>query len=310
MQRRAFLALGLLAGTAILTLPLAAKDPVGAPAPVSEFVWSHPEDKGFGGFSAIEVSDNGQSFIALSDSGAFVRGQVQRNASGGIVSVTADGPTTPLLNERGTPLGPDFNDTEGLAVMADGTAFVSSEGPARVLRYADLGGKATALAVPGEFRGMQKNSSLEALAVAPDGTLYTLPERSGRVDRPFPVFRFRDGAWEQPFAMPRDGTLLPVAADIGPDGRLYVLEREFLGLAGFRMRLRSFAIGDTALTDERRLLETQTGRHGNLEGVSVWRNASGHLIATMISDDNFEWFLATEIVEYDLGSDGLGLPAG
>jgi hypothetical protein len=310
MQRRAFLPLGLLAGTAILSLPLAAKGPVSAPGPVSEYVWAEPGDKAFGGFSAIEVSANGHSFAALSDSGAFLHGRMQRDASGRIVSVIADGPTSALLNERGTRLGKGFTDSEGLALMPDGTAFVSFEGPARVMRYGTLGSTATALPVPGEFRGMQRNSSLEALAVAPDGTLYTIPERSGRVDRPFPVFRFRGGAWGQPFAMPRDGTLLPVAADIGPDGRLYVLEREFLGLAGFRMRLRSFAVGDTALTDERRLVETETGRHGNLEGVSVWRNAEGHLVATMISDDNFEWFLATEIVEYDLGRDGAGLPAG
>jgi hypothetical protein len=310
MQRRAFLALGLLAGTAILTLPLAAKDPVSMPDPVSDYVWTEPKDDRFGGLSAIEVSADGASFIAISDSGAFVRGRIQRNGSGKIVSVTADGPMTPLLNERGSKLGADFNDTEGLAVLANGTMFVSSEGPARVLRYDKPGGKATALPVPGEFRGMQRNSSLEALAAARDGTLYTLPERSGHIDRAFPVFRFRDGSWDQPFALPRDGTLLPVAADIGPDGRLYVLEREFLGMAGFRMRLRSFAVSATALTDERHLVETATGSHGNLEGVSVWRNASGDLIATMISDDNYEWFLATEIVEYDLGPDGAGVPAG
>ena len=310
MQRRAVLALGLLAGIVILTLPLAAKGPVPAPGPMSEFVWTEPGDDRFGGFSAIEVGANGDTFAALSDSGAFVRGRFQRNASGKVVSITAEGPTTPLMNERGSKLGPDGNDTEGLALMPDGTAFVSCEGPARVLRYADLGGKATALPVPGEFRGMQMNSALEALAVTPDGTVYTLPERSGRIDRPFPVFRFRAGAWDQPFAMPRDGTLLPVAADIGPDGRLYVLEREFLGIAGFRMRLRSFAVTETAVTDERHLVETETGRHGNLEGVSIWRNTGGHLIATMISDDNYKWFLATEIVEYDLGATAAGLPAG
>lgn len=310
MQRRAFLALVLLAGMALLTLPLAAKDPLPGAGPVSDYVWSQPGDGLFGGFSAIEVSDDGLAFAALSDAGALVQGRIARDAAGKITSVTADGRAMPLLNERGGNLGEDDNDTEGLAVMADGTAFVSTEGPARVLRYRDLGGIATALPVPGEFRAMQRNSALEALAVAADGTVYTMPERSGRVDRPFPVFRFRAGNWDQPFAMTRDGTLLPVGADFGPDGRLYVLEREFLGVAGFRMRLRSFAVTDVALGDERRLVETRTGRHGNLEGVSVWRNAAGNLIATMISDDNYKWFLSTEIVEYDLGPGGQGMPSG
>jgi hypothetical protein len=310
MQRRAFLALGLLAGVAALTLPLAAKDPARNLLPRSDLIWTEPDDGLFGGFSAIEVTPDGAAFVALSDAGGILQGRFGRDGSGKITDVAATGRTARLLGTNGKPLGASENDTEGLAVLPDGTLYVSLEGPARVLRYASLGASATILPVPAEFRAMQKNSSLEALAVAPDGTLYTIPERSGRVDRPFPVFQFRDGAWYQPFAMPRDGTLLPVAADIGPDGRLYVLEREFLGLAGFRSRLRSFGLTNAALTDERLLLDTETGRHGNLEGMSIWRNASGHLIATMISDDNYEWFLATEIVEYDLGPTAAGLPAG
>ncbi len=307
MQRRAFLALGLLAGMVTLTLPLAAEDPARRLVPVSDLVWTDPGNGDFGGFSAIEVTPDGARFVAVSDSGGIIQGRFDRDGSGGITAITATGKTMRLLGTKGKPLGASENDTEGLAILADGTVFVSLEGPARVLRYAALGSSATVLPVPGEFRGMQKNSSLEALAAAPDGTLYTIPERSGRVDRPFAVFRFRGGSWDQPFDLPRDGTLLPVGADIGPDGRLYVLEREFLGLAGFRTRLRSFVVSDVALSDERLLVDSETGRHGNLEGVSIWRNAAGHLIATMISDNNYKWFLATEIVEYDLGPTAAGV---
>ena len=309
MQRRPRLALILAgAGAVLASLPLAARDPVAAQVPLSEFVWTVAEDGLFGGFSAIEVAADGQTFVAVSDAGAFVRGHVVRNASGKITALNALGRTARLLGQDRNALDGALNDTEGLAMLPDGTAFVSTEGPARVLRYARIGGPSTVLPIPGEFRGLQKNSALESLAAAPDGTLYTIPERSGRIDRPFAVFRYRHGKWDQPFAVPRDGTLLPVAADIGPDGRLYLLEREFLGVAGFRARLRSFAIRPTALADERRLLDTATGRHGNLEGVSIWRDGAGHLIATMIADDNYKWFLATEIVEYDLGPDGAALP--
>lgn len=307
MQRRPFFALGVVAGAAaLLTWPLSAKDPAPATAPLSEFVWTDPGEGLFGGFSGIDLAPDGSTFLAISDAGAFVQGRISRNAAGRITAITASGPVTNLTGPRGVPLDDDDDDSEGLALLPDGTAFVSFEGPARVLRYLAIEGVPTPLPVPDAFRTMQKNASLEALAVADDGTLYTIPERSGRVDRPFPVFRFAHGAWDQPFVLPRDGTLLPVGADIGPDGRLYVLERELLGLAGFRTRLRSFAITADALADERRLLQTETGRHGNLESVAVWRNGAGHLVATMIADDNYGWFLATEIVEYDLGALGLG----
>jgi hypothetical protein len=312
MQRRARLTIGLLGiAAALLTLPLSAKGPAPGRQPKSEFVWTEPGDGLFGGFSGFELAANGRDFVALSDAGAFVRGRLTRDRTGTITGAAETRRTTALLNTTGAPLSRDMNDTEGLAILPDGTAFISTEGPARVLRYAPLDGRSSSLPIPAEFFRMQKNSSLEALAVAPDGTLYTMPERSGGTNLPFAVFRYREGVWDQPFAMRRDGNLLPVAADIGPDGRLYVLERDFQGLSGFRSRLRSFAVAGGDLGDERLLLETTTGRHGNLEGLSVWRDGAGHLVATMISDDNYKWFLATEIVEYDLGPNGVTLsPAG
>jgi len=89
-----------------------------------------------------------------------------------------------------------------------------------------------------------------------------------------------------------------VAADFGPDGRLYVLERQFRGLMGFASRVRRFRLGMDRLLAEETLLETAVGLHDNLEGLSVWRDAGGALRLTMIADDNFSFFQRTEIVEY------------
>ena len=48
------------------------------------------------------------------------------------------------------------------------------------------------------------------------------------------------------------------------------------------------------------LLETRAGRYANLEGLSLWRNAEGQLVASMISDDNFSPWLTTQLVEFIL----------
>jgi hypothetical protein len=117
------------------------------------------------------------------------------------------------------------------------------------------------------------------------------------MDDPFPVYRFKDG-WTQPFSIPRIGDYLPTAADFGPDGRLYILEREFHGLLGFQSRVRRFDIG--AIDAGQMLLETAIGQHDNLEGLSVWRDGDGALRLTMISDDNFRFFQSTQIVEYSV----------
>ena len=114
---------------------------------------------------------------------------------------------------------------------------------------------------------------------------------------PFPVWRWRDGVWDQPFSVPRSGDWLAVGADIGPDGRLYLLERDFKGLLGFRSRVRRFDISDSGLSHETVLLESRPLQYDNLEGISVWRDAQD-IRLTLISDDNFGMLQRTELVEY------------
>ncbi len=83
-------------------------------------------------------------------------------------------------------------------------------------------------------------------------------------------------------------------ADVGPDGMLYVLERDF-AVFGFRSRVRRFARDGS---DETVILESRTGQHDNLEGISVWRDAAGDIRITMVADDNFGAFQRNEIVDY------------
>lgn len=264
---------------------------------LGSFVW-RSSDPRLGGMSAIELDANGTRFAAISDRGAWTEGRLIRDGAGLITGIQAA--PLQLLRGRGEhPLARLRADSEGLAIAPDGVAYVSFEGAARVLRYRTLGGPAENLPIPPAFRKMQFNSSLEALAVDAQGTLYTLPERSGGKDRPFPVYRFRNGKWDQPFSLPRVGLFLPVAADFGPDGRLYLLERQFHGLMGFSNRVRRFAIRKGKASGGEILLQTRPGVHDNLEGLAVWRDADGAIRLTMISDDNFRFFFQrTEIVEY------------
>ena len=247
-----------------------------------------------GGMSAIELSEDGLSFTALSDRGAWTTGRLARDAEGRITAIDA-APLQRLKGAGDAPLRPKRADSEGLAIARDGSAYISFEGATRVLRYPRLDGPAENLPEAQAFRKLPPNAALEALAIAPDGTLYTLPE--GRLDSrdPIPVWRLRPGkgAWERAFTIPKQGRFLPVAADFGPDGKLYILERQFDGLAGFASRVRRFTpdgIGEP-------VLETELGSHFNLEGLAVWQDAQG-IRLTMIADDNFRFFLSTQIVEY------------
>jgi hypothetical protein len=259
---------------------------------IGVFDWT--EDwAGFGGFSAIEVSEDGQEFLALSDRALLVEGRLQRE--GGVVTGVTVTDRAQVLDLDGTVMPMPRGDSEGLALARAGRIFLSFEGVARVWVQDGLQGPPRGLPRADGFAGLPRNGALESLAIAPDGSIWTIPERSGRADLPFEVFRFADRAWTVAWALPRRGSFLPAGADFGPDGRLYLLERDFTGW-GFRSRIRRFAPDGSG---EEVVLETATGVHDNLEGISVWQDADG-LRITMISDDNFRFLQQTQIVEYRL----------
>jgi hypothetical protein len=259
---------------------------------VGTYTWFQSGDT-FGGFSAIEVSDDGNEFMAISDRGTFVTGFFSRQD--GVITAVQANVVGPLRGSDDEPIPAGENDSEGLAIGIDGRFYVSYESVHHIRVMDGPRGRSTVLPQAPAFAVMQANSSLEALAIGPDGALYTLPERSGLATRPFPIYRLRGDVWDQPFDIPRRGPFLMAGADIGPDGRLYLLERDFVGV-GFRSRVRRF---DLTGGGEEVVLETGVRVHDNLEGISVWQDAEG-LRLTMISDDNFRFFQRTEIVEYRL----------
>ncbi len=256
-------------------------------------------DRDFGGFSAIELGPEGRRITLVSDRGTLRRGRIERNGQGRITAVRL-GAAISLNDPDGQPVTGHHADSEGLAVAPDGALFVSFEGDHRVWRYDAPGAPAQPLPRHPDFRAFQDNSGMEPLAIGPDGAIYTLPERSGDLARPFPVYRYRNGRWSQPFAIPRRGRFLPVGADFGPDGWFYLLERDFRWSGGFASRVRRFRLTETGIAAEETLLTTPPGRHDNLEGIAVWADGSGRIRITMVADDNFNFLQTGEIVEYAL----------
>lgn len=264
---------------------------------VSRYGWN-VQVEGFGGFSSLELTRDGQNFITTTDKGLIAEGRILRD--GGRIRGVDNMRFATLRNPKGAPLRSYRTDAEGVAVTPGGTIYIAFEGTHRVMAYDSLTAAARPLPDLPDKGSFQPNSALEALAIDKAGVLYTLPERSGDLNRPFPVYRYRQGRWDKTLSVPRRDGFLPVGADFGPDGRFYLLERELVGLSGFASRVRSFKVGRNVLTDERELLRTAAGTHDNLEGIAVWSTPQGAIRVTMISDDNFRIFQRTEFVEYRL----------
>lgn len=264
---------------------------------LGSYTWTAEPDW-FGGFSGIEMSDDGAVLTALSDQAVVLTGLIVRDGDQ-IVDIEPGGGFR-LLSTTAKPLGDNIResrDSEGLAIADDGTIFLSFEGAHYVARVDPDTRIATPIASPPEFQKFPGNGSLEALAIDKDGRLYTLPEVPVDSDGNSPVFRWDNGVWTQPFSLPRSGDFLPVGADFGPDGRFYLLERAF-SILGFRARVRRWDLTGDTISNEETLLESRSGTHDNLEGLSVWRDEADRLRLTMISDNNFMFFQRSEVVEY------------
>ena len=264
---------------------------------LDRFVWRDSQEN-FGGFSGIEVNSDGSEFTAISDKGRIVSGKFIRRD--GHIDRIESGSLVALQTRKGQPVGRFNIDSEGLAIDDAGHIHVSFESNHRVWRYDTIGTRAQELGTHPDFRHFQDNSGMEALAIDPGGVLYTLPERSGALNRPFPVYRYKNGAWEQPFSIPRTGVFLPVGADFSPDGKFYLLERDFVWYSGFSTRIRRFDLTQAGFVNEEVLLTTGFGTHDNLEGLATWSNSAGQICLTMVSDDNFKFLQVTEFVEYCL----------
>ncbi|MEL7344667.1 MAG: esterase-like activity of phytase family protein [Pseudomonadota bacterium] len=274
---------------------------------LGSFTWERSEDR-HGGYSGLEVLEQGRRFVAIADNGQLVQGQIMRNDTG----ITAlkvpyigglhspEGKFVGTIPKRGEIVGAD---SEGLSFMPDGRMVVSFESDTRVWIYETPEGPASVLPKHPDFAEMPLNGALEAVAVSPAGAILAFRETD--VEGRMQGYVFSKGAWDQAFSVEQKRGYSVTGADFGPDGRLYLLERLFVFPLGFASRVRSFELNGNDISDERVEFQSRLGRHDNLEGLSVWRDDTGVIRLTMISDDNYNPLQKTEMVEYRLtGSAG------
>jgi len=167
---------------------------------VSRLSWEM-NDARFGGLSSLELSKDGLNFVATSDKGMWLEGRLIR--SNGRIRGVENARLTPIRDSQGQPLQTWRTDAEGLAMTPDGRLFVSFEGLHKVSEFSDTEGAGTDIPQHRKFESMQRNSSLEALAIDMAGRLYTMPERSGDLNRPFTIYRFEEGRWQSRLLFPR-----------------------------------------------------------------------------------------------------------
>lgn len=265
-----------------------------------------PDLEMLGGWSAIDVDATGREGWILNDGSFLARIAIRRDDKDTIESMSVQPFGYLIAPTEGNGVASSdtsYRDAEGLVRTPDGGAFIQFEQPPLLLRVTEAN---TVKRLTPLRKGFPIGSNIgpEALAQDANGTLYTLPER------PFP-----EGEPYTLWAQPLKGTWAPIlqilrkgkrwhmtGADIGPDGALYLLERR-ITLAGFMSRVRRFSLSAPQLEtpiEGTVVYQSSPGKHGNLEGLSVWLDRSQNLRLLMIADDNQMIFQRGEIVEVTL----------
>ncbi|MFM2356461.1 MAG: hypothetical protein RLZZ528_2197 [Pseudomonadota bacterium] len=263
---------------------------------LGRYFWTS-SDPAFGGLSSIDLDAGGTAFRVVTDYGFTATGRLERDAAGVVTAAEAE-PFHTLLGDAGEPLARHVRDAEGLAIGPGTSYYVSFEGPHQLSFYPDDGQPGQILSYGLHLPPLADNNGPEALALAPDGGIYLIAEGPANNPNQHPVYVYRNGEWSVPFSLRHDGFWRPVGADFGPDGRLYVLFRDVWGLVGFRSRIVRLALSGDVITAEETLLETRAGDFGNLEGLAVWRDGTGTIRITTVSDDNRLPVLSTEIADF------------
>lgn len=279
---------GIIAGVMMLPVAVCAA----GLEPAGRFVWQSAQAE-FGGLSGLEMSPDGDRFLAVSDRGFIFEGHPVRTATG---QITAVDPVKrhDLLERDGTVMKRFLRDAEGLAVMPSGQIYVSFESYPRIWRYDRAGGPAHATHLWDHFWDIRDNAGLEALTPTPEGGLLAIAETV--TDGFAATYSYDGDRWTPSAALAVPDGFRISGADLGPDGKLYLLERKLDWLSGFVSRIRRLDRGETGTGEV--LLTSAAGDLGNTEGISLWQDAGGRIMITLISDDNFSPLQSTILAEF------------
>ncbi|HUF87374.1 MAG TPA: esterase-like activity of phytase family protein [Thermohalobaculum sp.] len=253
---------------------------------------SHPE---FGGLSGILVEDG--RLYAVTDRGWWFGAAL---AGEGDALRLEDARLAPMRDAGGETHSKAGGDAEGLTRVG-GRLAVSFERDHRIMLLGESGRLGDTIQ-PRSFEQFPSNNGLEALATLPDGRLLALAET--RDGRGVPVFVIDPGGEVREARLPAVGRHAVTGGDVGPDGRLYLVLRDYALLRGVSIRVMRYRLGADGLP-EAGTAETlagfeQTSGIDNMEGIAVERAADGRTRLWLISDDNFNPLQRTLLLRFEV----------
>lgn len=267
-------------------------------------------DTNFGGWSGLIMDDNGRRFIAISDAGTWLSGEL--TYTDGRPAGITDAKISSLRAIGGKPIGRARDkDAESITLAAGtlekGTALIGFESNHRIGRFPIVNGELTAptgyLNKPAEAPKLSRNASFESIAVLKSGRYKDSPiaiaERLTNDNGDHTGWIWVGGQPRPFYLSDIDGFDITDLAAL-PDGNVIVLERRFRWTEGVKMRLRLLTgteiVPGARLEGETLFQANISYEIDNMESVAVHTNSRGETIITLLSDNNFNSFLQRTIL--------------
>ena len=261
------------------------------------------------------MDDKGERFLTISDSGSWLSGRLVYRA--GQVSAVSDARVGAIPQADGRPLQASRDrDAESLVALQpgglEGRYLIGFEGRHRIEEYAfekdEMRGPVGKRQLPEQLKGMASNAGLEDLAILRGGpfagAMVAFAERKLTSDGNHTGALVVDGK-SHPLFLKRHEQFDITDMQSLDDGSLIVLERSFIReTRRLDIRLRRIDSADVKpgeILEGETLLEAGQGLEiDNFEGLAVHRDASGATVLTLISDDNFNFFQRTLLLQFRL----------
>jgi hypothetical protein len=251
--------------------------------------------RNFGGWSDLHVTPDGRTLVSISDEGSWFTATIDYDENNNLAGLTGR-QIGSLRGLDGKPLADkQWADSEGMALMPDGSWIVSFERHHRIWRYPTLDGTPTAIDLPEDFGKQPNNGGVETLTALADGRIIAISEEYtlraganvGWIGMPAPGGHY---AWSH-FDYATIPDFKPTAITLLPDGSFATLERAFDMVRGVRVRVMNFASGQLQPGGTVHAMElarlASPYAVDNLEGLAATRGARGETLLWLISDDNF-----------------------
>ncbi len=267
------------------------------------------EAASFGGWSGLTMAPDGKSFVAVSDAGSWLEGQLayKDNAPVGVTAARIG----PLKARDGTALIRNRDRDAEAVVLASGTMdkgslLIAFEQNDRIGRFPiDAKGIAAPLSyvdMPADSKKMRIDGfeAVTMLQGPNKGGMIAFAERSKSA--PGQSAGWLWGANGKPQTLSLQNSSGFEVTDVAglPDGRVLVLERRFRWTEGVKMRMCMIAAEDikpdASLPCEEMLSADMGQDIDNMEGLGISKGTAGETVITLISDDNFNHFIQRTIL--------------